>query len=115
MCIRDSNNQSCEGRVHTVKVKFDVLKEILTILRAKLRRGICETVQALIWGEFYPDRYTPADFEKMDVDCPEEFKPASFASIMSTKIVQPSPAKKQKMSPEAFQYWQKMGFIKQIK
>lgn len=83
----DIQNQSCAGRVHTIKVKFDVLKEILGILKAKYKKGSCMVVEALIWGEYYPDRYTQEDFRILDEDHPEEFKPMSFNQIISKKTV----------------------------
>lgn len=78
----DILTQSCNGREHVVKIKFDIMKEILTILRGKFSQGVCEVIEALIWGEFYPDRFTPDDFAKMAGAKPEKYKPASFAKVM---------------------------------
>lgn len=84
--ICDVLTQSCAGRIHTVKTKFDVLKEILTILKGKYSQGVCEVVEALIWGEFHPNLYTPDDFRRMSIEKPAVYKPASFGKIISKCI-----------------------------
>ena len=77
----DIKNQSCKDKIHVVKVKFDVLNEIMGCLEVLYKAGVCEAFQALMWGEFYPDRYTAEDFKRMDADKPETFKAKSFVAI----------------------------------
>ena len=77
----DVLTQSCDGREHVVKIKFDVLKEVLSILRGKFCRGVCEPFEALMWGEFYPDKYTPDAFASLSVQKPDVYKPASFYRV----------------------------------
>lgn len=82
----DVLTQSCDGREHVVKIKFDVLKEVLTILRGKFCRGVCEPFEALVWGEFYPDKYTPEAFASLAASKPGPYKPASFSKVMKRFI-----------------------------
>lgn len=82
----DVLTQSCDGREHVVKIKYDVLKEVLTILRGKFCRGVCEPFEALLWGEFCPDKYTPEVFAGLAVKKPGVYKPASFSKVMKKFI-----------------------------
>jgi hypothetical protein len=82
----DVMTQKCDGRVHVVKSKYDVLKEILTILRGKYSQGVCGLAEALIWGEFYPDAYTAEGFRKLSAGNPAAYKPSSFGKIVAKCI-----------------------------
>lgn len=78
----DILNQSCEGRVHVIKVKYDVLNEIMGTIGLLFKQGVCSLFEALIWGEFHFDRFTAEDCEEMDRRDSKEFRPLSFGAIM---------------------------------
>ncbi|GFR77323.1 hypothetical protein ElyMa_003965000 [Elysia marginata] len=59
----DITNQSCDGRVHKMKVKYQVMTELISILAAYYPAGVCAPFQDLIWDTFYLDKYTPAYFQ----------------------------------------------------
>lgn len=81
----DIQHQSCDDRVHVVKVKYDVMNELMNVLKAHFKQGVCGLFEALIWGEFYPDSYDEADFKRMDEENPKPFKAMSFATIVKKK------------------------------
>ena len=82
----DILNQSCDGKIHATKVKFDTLNEILGILSTHYSRGVCTLFEALIWGEFYPDKFISDDFRDMSEKDPAQFKPMSFKRIVTKKL-----------------------------
>ena len=93
----DILNQSCEDNLNYIKVNFDVLKEMLGIVKSGYNQGPCKVVEALIWGQFDPDKYTSEVFKQLDVDEPGVYKPMSFNSIISKH----SPGLKPTASPRA--------------
>lgn len=78
----DINNQSCAGRVHKMKVKHQVLTELITILGSCNPAAACSPFEELIWGEYHPDVYTLSYFHNVLTQPPANpFTPMRFETM----------------------------------
>lgn len=84
--LRDIGSQKCSDEVHVIKTKFDVLQEIMTIVKSEFQRGVCEVFERLIWGDYEPDYYTAKVFEKLSLEDDAKFTAMSFTKIMSKRV-----------------------------
>lgn len=96
-------------QLNLIKSKFDVMQEIMVILRATFCKEICEPFTRLIINEYYSDSYSPQDFKRL-----HKIQPQKTASVSFSSILKLSKTKKQGENIKSFLFPSKLcSFVQQ--